>query len=156
MCTVGCCPESHRKGPRMASTPAFRTGERTRKCRRSRPRSAYNTGCVSLVSTVYGPPPTNCPPRPQSTAPCCSSAANLAATVAAEPAIRASGRTYAQLHARLRTARSPGRPLLSSKCSLSNVTVIYANNRCLRRIDLSRFYTSSDSRRCTGRFRSDV
>ena len=152
MCTVGCCPESHRTGPRMAYTPAFRTGERARKCRRSCSCSAYNTRCLSLPSPVYGPPPTNRSPRPQSIAP----TFYLAATVAAEPTNHVSRRSYAQFHARLWTARSPGRQLLSSECSLSNVTIIYANNRCFRRIDFSRFYISSDSGKCACRSRSDV
>jgi hypothetical protein len=156
MCTVGCCPESQRTGPRMASPPAFRTGERARKCGRSRSCSAYNTGCLSLASPVYGLPPTNPPPRSQSIAPCCSPAGNLATTVAAGRAIHVSRRSYAQLHARLWRARSPGRQLLSSKCSLSNVTIIYANDRCFRGIELSRFYASSDSGKCADRYRSDV
>lgn len=151
MCAVGRCSESHRTGSGMASTAAFSTSERARKCRRSCSCSAYDTGCLSHACPIYGLPTTSRPPASQSIAPHCSPAGNLAATVAAEPAIHVSQSGYPQLHARIWRARSPGWQLFSRECSLSNVTIIYTNDRCFRRIKLSSVCTRSDSGRCAGR-----
>jgi hypothetical protein len=153
MRTAGRCSEPYRPGPWMASTIAFRTGERTRKRGRSRPCSEYHTGCLSPPSSVYGLLPTSSPPRPQSIAPCRAYAATGAATVAPKSAIHVSWRSRATLHARLWTARFPRRQL-SSERSLFSFTIIHTNNRWSRRIEFSRFYTGADPGECACRHRS--
>lgn len=137
----------------MVPTVASRIGERARKRRRSRSCTEYHTRCLSLLGSVYGLPPTSCPPRPQSISPS-ACAATVTAAVAAKPTIHVSWRTSASVHAKLWTARLHGRPLLFFECSQSSFTIICTNDPGSRTIEFSRVFTAAPGR-YTCRHRSD-